>query len=54
MSQKQRLLDYLLGGNTVDRMDALNILGIFELSRAVTDLEKEGHTILKKTKKLTN
>lgn len=54
MSQKQRLLDHLKTGDTIDRLRALTELGIFELSARIIDLEEMGHVITKKRKPVTN
>ncbi len=46
-SQKERLLEYLLQGGEISRLDAFYILGIFELSARICQLEREGYIINK-------
>ena len=54
MSQKQRLLEHLQSGETIDRLRALNKLGIFELSARIIDLEEMGYRVNKNRKNITN
>lgn len=43
--QAERLLEYFESGRRITRLDAYQILGIFELSARVVELEKKGHVI---------
>ena len=54
MSQRERLLDHLQSGDTIDRLRALTELGIFELSARIIDLEEQGFNIDKKRKTVAN
>lgn len=54
MKQRERLLEHLKTGDSIDRLRALNLLGIFELSARIIDLEDRGHLISKKRKTITN
>ena len=44
-SQKQLILDYLLEGNEITPMDALNKFGCFRLGARIADLRDEGYDI---------
>ena len=44
-TQHERLLAYFLTGRTLTRLNAYRLLGIFELSARIIDLEKQGHRI---------
>ena len=44
-SQKQQILDYLLEGNEITPMDALNKFGCFRLGARIADLKKDGYDI---------
>lgn len=44
-SQKQLILDYLLEGNEITPMDALNKFGCFRLGARIADLKKDGYDI---------
>lgn len=44
-SQKQLILDYLLDGNEITPMDALNMFGCFRLGARIADLRDEGYDI---------
>lgn len=44
-SQKQLILDYLLEGNEITPIDALNMFGCFRLGARIADLKKDGYDI---------
>lgn len=44
-SQKQLILDYLLEGNEITPIDALNKFGCFRLGARIADLKKDGYDI---------
>ena len=54
MSQRERLLDHLLAGNTIHRAGAYQELGIFELSSRVGELEALGNVIPRKPMTVIN
>lgn len=45
MSQKSDILEHLQKGNTISRLQALNIFGCFELKARICELEDDGHKI---------
>jgi hypothetical protein len=47
-SQAQVILDYLLGGNELTALDALNHFGCFRLAARIHELRKDGHAIEEK------
>jgi hypothetical protein len=53
-SQSERLLCYLKQYKQIDRIQAFNGLGIFELARCIRDLEKKGYSFRKVGKTVTN
>ena len=44
-SQKQQILDYMLDGNEITPIDALNKFGCFRLGARIADLRDEGYDI---------
>jgi len=54
MNQCERLLKYLQDHNTIDPLQAWNVLGIYRLSARINDLRKLGHNIETNKKKVTN
>ena len=54
MKQRERLLEHLKTGASIDRLSALTELGIFELSARIIDLEDRGHRISKERKTVIN
>jgi len=54
MKQRERLLEHLKTGASIDRLSALTELGIFELSARIIDLEDRGHRISKKRRAIIN
>jgi hypothetical protein len=53
-TQAGRLLTYLQSCQSINRLDALIKLGIFELSARVIDIESNGYIIAKSRKTITN
>lgn len=53
-SQANSLYEHFKSGKTINRLQALTELGIFELSARVCDLEKRGVVINKRTISITN
>lgn len=53
-SQEKRLKEHLKNGKTITRLEALNTLGIFELSSRIVALEKEGVIVERKWIEVTN
>ncbi len=43
MSYHTQILDYLMTGDTLDPIKALNLFGCFALSQRITDLKKRRH-----------
>ena len=54
MTQRQRLREYLESGKSITRINAYQELGMFELSRPIGELEKEGMDIIKTREKSKN
>lgn len=54
MKQRERLLEHLKTGESIDRLNALTELGIFELSARIIDLEERGYSIIKTRKTVIN
>ena len=50
MTQRERLLNYIKENGSVDRLEAFNALGIFELSSNIVRLEREGYEFIKVNK----
>lgn len=50
-SQKQLILDYLLEGNEITPIDALNKFGCLRLGARIADLKKDGYDIKKRIAK---
>ena len=50
MTQKERVMHYLEAGHTLDRMSALNNLGVVELPARITELIQQGIPIQKRNK----
>ena len=44
-SQKKRILRYLLNGNSLTPLDALNLFGCFRLGARIGELRNEGHPV---------
>lgn len=49
MSQKEQILDYLLDGNDITHLDALDLFGSFRLAAVIFKLRKEGYPIVTDT-----
>ena len=47
MHQKQQILNYLKGGNTLTPVEALNKFGCMRLGARIYDLKRDGHPIVK-------
>ncbi len=45
MTQKERILDYLREGNTINRLQGWDILGVIELPARISELRREGYQI---------
>ncbi len=45
MSQKSDILEHLQKGNTISRLQALNVFGCFELRARICELQDDGHKI---------
>lgn len=45
MSQQTRILDYLMSGRTLTRLNAWSELGILEAPARISELRAEGHEI---------
>jgi len=54
MTQKQRLLEYLMEGNTLSRLEAWDTLGILEAPARISELRAEGHEIITKMVEVRN
>lgn len=44
-SQKKRILRYLLNGNSLTPLDALNLFGCFRLGARIWELRNEGYPV---------
>ena len=47
MQQKQQILNYLKGGNTLTPVEALNKFGCMRLGARIYDLKRDGHPIVR-------
>ncbi len=45
ISQKNRILNYLLAGNTITSLEALRLFGSFRLATRIWELKQEGWNI---------
>lgn len=54
MTQQQRILDYLKEGNTLNRLDSWEKLGILEAPARISELRGKGHKIYTSNKVVTN
>jgi hypothetical protein len=52
-TQKEMIIKYLQEHSSIDRLTALNELGVFELSARITELKRQGYEFMteNKTKK---
>ncbi len=53
-TQKQRVKDWLDSGKSITRLTAFKLLGLFELSARIVELEKEGYKVLKTRETVIN
>lgn len=53
-TQAQRILEHFMQGKTLDRLQALTELGVFELSARLIDLRKHGYNFCKVRKQIKN
>lgn len=53
-TQANRLLQHFMQGKTIDRLQALTELGIFELSARLIDLKNNGYEIASVRKSVIN
>jgi len=54
MTQKERVLNHLEEGNTINRLQGWSILGVLELPARITELKQDGHNIETKRIQVTN
>jgi hypothetical protein len=54
MTQTERLRAHLDAGHTVTRLSSYNLLGIFELSARIGELQREGYPITRRTVTVVN
>lgn len=54
MTQKQRLLGYLQTHESINPLTAWKVLGIYRLASRVSDLKRDGFSIEKRRKNVTN
>ena len=54
MTQKQRLLNYLIQHGHIDPLESWQKLGIYRLAAVVLLLRKDGHSIITETKSVQN
>ena len=54
MTQKQRLLNWLQDGYSINRLEGWDRLGIIELPARVSELRQEGYNIITEMVKVTN
>ena len=50
MSQEKKILEYLLAGNTLTPIEALNMFGCFRLGARICELRQRGYEIVNKSK----
>ena len=50
MSQEKQILEYLLAGNTLTPIEALNMFGCFRLGARICDLRQRGYDIINEAK----
>lgn len=53
-TQKNNLLTYLLAGNTITSLEALNRFGCFRLASRISEFKKEGYDVQSKMIRLPN
>ena len=53
-TQQDFILDYLIAGNTLTGMEALNRFHVWRLASRISDIKKEGHDIRSETIRLPN
>ncbi len=54
MTQKERVLNHLEEGNTINRLQGWDILNVLELPARIAELKKDGHNIETKRIQVTN
>lgn len=53
-SQRERLKSHLDKGRSINRLQSFNILGCFELSARIVELQQTGYQVSKKWTKIKN
>ena len=54
MTQANRVLTWLQGGNTITTLDAFRELGITRIAARIFELKEKGHDIMTDRKSVTN
>lgn len=54
LSQRERVLAYLVSGKTLSRLNAWEELGILECPSRISELRAEGHEIKTERREITN
>lgn len=53
-TQNQRILDYIKEFGSITQLDALKDLGVMRLASRISDLRKQGHSIVSKVEPIAN
>lgn len=54
MTQKERILEYLRGGNTLTRLNSWSELGVLEAPARISELRQDGYPIQTEMVKVRN
>lgn len=46
-TQEQKILDYMLAGNSITAIEALNMFGCFRLASRISDIRSDGYLVYK-------
>ena len=53
-TQNQRILDYIRDFGSITQLDALKDLGVMRLASRISDLRKQGYSIVSKSEPVAN
>jgi hypothetical protein len=53
-TQNQRILDYIKENGSITQLDALKELGVMRLASRISDLRKQGYSIISKNEPVKN
>ena len=46
-TQREKILDYMLAGNSITAIEALNLFGCFRLASRISDIRSDGYIVYK-------